>query len=189
MGQKAANSFQSPPKGNRLMCCNGSKLLWSELGSWRSIINAYTKGPPVKVATLPWGFGLGDQANPFQACPLDWAWCPVRDHRTHPCAVRGTRSPVEVAKKRGRLSQGGCRSSRDSQALVLHPQDHPHPPGVRSEEQHLVCTLLGPRGHRPPLCSVALASGRAAPRSVPAPHALVAEPQAEAPAPLPSAAG
>lgn len=89
------------------------------------MINAYTKGPPVKVATLPWGFSLGDQANPFQACPLDWAWCPVRDHRTHPCAVRGTRSPVEVAKKRGRLSQGGCRSSRDSQARPSSPGPSP----------------------------------------------------------------
>lgn len=189
MGQKAANSFQSPPKANRMMCWNGSELLWSELESWWSMVNAYTKSPPVKVAALPWGFGLGDQANPFQGCSLDWACCPsVRDRRNHPPAWSGSRSPVEVAKRAGGL----VREIADPPGppkLVPDPWDHPHPPRVRSGKQHLARTQLGPKGHRPPLCSVALASRRAAPRSVPAPHALAAEPQAEAPAPLRIAAG
>lgn len=195
MGQKAANSFQSPPKGNRLMCWNESALLWSELGSWQSMINTYTESPPVKVATLPWGFGLGDQANPFQSCPLDWAWCPrVRDRRTHP--LRGP----------GRLSSGSSQGRagglvREVVDLPGTPRLVPHPPGPspssRGQVREAVFGSHPAGSHEPPpfsllslACVLAVSPPeRARSPRVPAPHAFAAEPQAEAPAPLLSAAG
>lgn len=112
------------------------------------MINTYTESPPVKVATLPWGFGLGDQANPFQACPLDWAWCPrVRDRRTHPLRGPGRALQWKSQGKSGRLSQGGCRSSRDSQACPSTPGPSP---SARGQVREAVFGSHPAGSHGPP---------------------------------------
>lgn len=113
--QEAAHNFQSPTKGDRIMCCDGSERLWSELPTWRS-----TPPPKVLQSRLPPSPGLWPQrpGQPFLSPSPGLGMVPESHRPSDPPPASWARALLRWISpgKSQRLSQGGCGSSRDSRA-------------------------------------------------------------------------